>query len=617
MPSDPRHPEINAVADFLQQCMPFDQLPADALHAAARQIQVLYLRKGESISAAKDDYGLRILRTGAVEIRSSHGQLMDKLGEGESFNIHGLDVGDEGVTAQVVEDSLIYLLPRVHYEALRAQFRDFDRHFHSQRSRRLRRAARYQPNTNMMMLPIDSLYSRNPLALPPDTSLQDTAQAMSERRVSSVLIMVEDRLEGIVTDRDLRTRALARGLAPDTPIATIMTRNPLQIDDSATLFDAILQMTQSGVHHLPVVQGSKVVGIITSSDLMLARRDDPVYLVQHISRQQDTAGMKAILDSLPTLLVEVMKGGMRAHQVSHVLTAISDAITHRLIRLAIEQIGPAPVPFCWLGFGSQARGEQLLGADQDNGLLIDDRASDADMDWFRQLAQFVCDGLNECGYVYCPGKVMAITDEWRQRLQGWRNTVDSWTRTPTPDAVMRVSIFFDLRAVYGDKHLCDQLQAHMLQRTQKDTIFLAALAANVLEQSPPLGIFRRFLVERDGEHRDEFNLKKRGIIPIVDLVRINALAHGVSAVNTRERIEQLMADKVVTKTDGRNLLDAFDYIQQLRVQNQSQQIARGEAASNYCKPKDLPDLARKHLRDAFTVVHDAQEALRNHYRRGL
>src|SRR5690606_25561180 len=150
-----------------------------------------------------------------------------------------------------------------------------------------------------------------------------------------------------------------------------------------------------------------------------------------------------------------------------------------------------------------------------------------------------------------------------------------------------------------------------------DTIFLAALAANVLEQSPPLGIFRRFLVERDGEHRDEFNLKKRGIIPIVDLVRINALAHGVSAVNTRERIEQLMADKVVTKTDGRNLLDAFDYIQQLRVQNQSQQIARGEPASNYCKPKDLPDLARKHLRDAFTVVHDAQEALRNHYRRGL
>ncbi len=617
MPADPRQPEISAVAEFLQQCVPFDQLPADARHSIARHIQILYQRKGERIDASKDDAGLRILRSGAAEIRSSQGQLLDKLGEGASFNIHGLDIGDEGVSAHIIEDSLIYLLPRVYYEAVRAQFRAFDRHFHSQRSRRLRRAARHQPNTNMMMLPIDSLYSRNPLALPPTTTLQQTAQAMSERRVSSALIMVDETLQGIVTDRDLRTRALARGLPPNTPIAHIMTPHPLQIEHSATLFDAILQMTQKGVHHLPVVQHDKVVGIITSSDLMLARRDDPVYLVQHLSRQQDTAGMKAILDSLPTLLVEVVKGGMRAHQVSHVLTAISDAITHRLIQLAINALGPAPVSFCWLGFGSQARGEQLLGADQDNGLLIDDSASDTDLDWFRRLAQFVCDGLNACGYVYCPGKVMATTDEWRQRLQGWRATVDSWTHTPTPDAVMRVSIFFDLRAVYGDAQLCEQLQQHMLQRTQVDTIFLAALAANVLEQTPPLGIFRRFLVERDGEHRDEFNLKKRGVIPIVDLVRIKALAHGIRAVNTRERLEQLMADKVITKTDGRNLLDAFDYIQQLRIQNHSQQIARGEQPSNYCRPKDLPDLTRKHLRDAFTVVHDSQEALRQHYRRGL
>ena len=617
MSPDPRQPEISAVADFLLHCIPFDQLPDDARHSAARQIQIQYLRKGERIDASTDDIALRILRSGAAEIRSSKGQLLDKLGEGESFNIHGLDVGEEGVTAHIIEDSLIYLLPRVHYETLRTQFRFFDRHFHSQRSRRLRRAARYQPNTNMMTLPIESLYSRNPLALSPTASLQESAQAMSERRVSSVLIMVEGELRGIVTDRDLRTRALAQGLPPQTPIADIMTPSPRQISHDATLFDAILKMTQQGVHHLPVMQQGKVVGIITSSDLMLARRDDPVYLVQHISRQQDTAGMKAILDALPNLLVEVVKGGMRAHQVSHVLTAISDAITHRLIQLAMETLGPAPVPFCWLGFGSQARREQLLGADQDNGLLIDDSASDADMEWFRQLAQFVCDGLNACSYPYCAGNVMATTGEWRQRLRDWRTTVDSWTRTPTSDAVMRVSIFFDLRAVYGEERLCEQLQKHMLQRTRNDTIFLAALAENVLAQTPPLGIFRRFLVERNGEHRDEFNLKKRGVLPIVDLVRIKALSHGIAAVNTRERLEQLMAEKAVTKTDGRNLLDAFDYIQQLRIQNHSQQIAQGEPPTNYCKPKDLPDLAREHLRDAFTVVHDAQEALRLHYRRGL
>lgn len=617
MTQDPNQPEIQAVADFLRTCLPFNELPETALHHTARQIQITYVRSGQRFSADKDDYALRILRSGAVEIRSSSNQLMDKLAEGESFNIHGLDVGDEGVFAQVIEDSLIYNLPRVHYENLRAQHRDFDRHFHSQRSRRLRRAARYQPNTNMMLMPIEGLISRNPLSLSADTTLQQAALAMSERRVSSVLIMAEGRLQGIVTDRDLRTRAMAKGLPLDTPLREIMTTVPQHINADASLFDAILQMTQQGIHHLPVMEHNHVAGIITSSDLMLARRDDPVYLVQHLSRQTDTANMRTIIETLPYLLVEVIKGGMRAHQISRVLTAISDTVCCRLIELAIEKLGPAPVPFCWLGFGSQARGEQLIGADQDNGLLIDNSASELDLDWFDKLAKFVCDGLNECGYPYCNGKVMATTDSWRQHLQGWKDTVDNWTRTPTPNAVMRVSIFFDLRAIYGDKTLCKKLQQHMLMRTQKDTIFLAALAANVLEQTPPLGIFRRFVVERNGDHRDEFDIKKRGILPIVDIVRIHSLAHGIEAVNTRERLQQLMSKKVFTIADGRNLQDAFDTIQQLRVENQSQQIAKGAQASNYINPKDLPELERKHLKDAFKVVHDSQEAMRNHYRQGM
>ncbi|MCK5791345.1 MAG: cyclic nucleotide-binding/CBS domain-containing protein [Ketobacter sp.] len=617
MTQDPKQPEIQAVADFLRHCLPFNELPEAALQAAARQIQITYFRNGHRFSADSDDYALRIVRSGAVEIRSSRHQLMDKLGEGESFNIHGLDVGDEGVYAQVIEDSLIYHLPRVHYEALRADHRHFDRHFHSQRSRRLRRAARYQPNTNMMMLPIAGLISRDPLTLSAAATLQQAAQAMSERRVSSVLVMQGNQLEGIVTDRDLRSRALAQGLPLHTPIAQVMTRNPKHIELDASLFDAILQMTQQGIHHLPVLEGNRLAGIITSSDLMLARRDDPVYLVQHLSRQQDTGAMRAIIDTLPSLLVEVIKGGMRAHQISRVLTAISDTVTCRLIELAIEQLGPAPAPFCWLGFGSQARGEQLIGADQDNGLLIDDRAGELDLAWFEKLAHFVCDGLNECGYPYCNGKVMATTAEWRQRLQGWKATVDGWTRTPTPDAVMRVSIFFDLRAVYGDPGLCQRLQQHMLMRTQKNTIFQAALAANVLDQTPPLGIFRRFVVERNGEHRDEFDIKKRGVMPMVDLIRIHSLAHGVDAVNSRERLQQLMQKKVFTIVDGRNLQDAFDTIQQLRVENQSRQLAAGLQASNYLNPKDLPELERKHLKDAFTIVHDSQEALRNHYRQGL
>ena len=496
MNADPNLPEIQSVAAFLRECLPFGDLPEAAQQDTARKIQITYLRKGEQIRADSAPYALRIVRSGAVELRSGDQQLLDRLGEGESFNIHGLDVGSEGVVAETIEDTLLYQLPRVSYEALRAQFRDFDRHFHSQRNRRLRRAARYRPDTNLLTQPLANHVTRNPLSLPPQTSLRDAAKAMTEWRVSSLLVKDGEQLLGIVTDRDLRSRALAQGLPVQSPIRDIMTPQPKLIELDASVFDTVLMMTREGIHHLPVQEQGKVVGIITSSDLMLARQNDPVYLVQHLSRQQDLGSLAAITASLPSLMVQLIQGGMRAHQFSRVLTAISDAVTCRLIELAIEQLGPAPVPFCWLGFGSQGRGEQLIGADQDNGLLIDNRVCAADMDWFRQLATFVCDGLNACGYPYCNGKVMATTERWRQPLSDWRRTVDDWAFSPTPDAVMRVSIFFDLRSVYGDARLCEQLQRHMLARTRRDSIFQAALAANVLEQTPPLGIFRRFLVER-------------------------------------------------------------------------------------------------------------------------
>jgi CBS domain-containing protein len=305
------------------------------------------------------------------------------------------------------------------------------------------------------------------------------------------------------------------------------------------------------------------------------------------------------------------------NQVGHILTVISDAVTVRLIELHLRAAGPAPVPFCWLGFGSQARGEQLIGADQDNGLLIADDLDEAQASWFKSLAEDVCDGLNTCGYVFCPGDVMATTDEWRQTLTGWKKAVNRWTSAPTPGAVMRVSIFFDLRAVYGDNSLCQQLQQHMLHKASSNSIFLAALAANALRSPAPLGVFRRFLVERNGEHRDSVDLKKRGVIPIVDIVRIHALANQIDKVNTHERLTALAKKKAMTLNLSRDLEDALDFIMQLRVDTQAMHIARGEDTSNHCRPNDLPKLAREQLRGAFTIVHDAQAAARHKFRAGM
>ncbi|MFA7552761.1 MAG: DUF294 nucleotidyltransferase-like domain-containing protein [Spongiibacteraceae bacterium] len=609
-------PELKVVTEFLARCLPFDSLSESDFNAAAHQLEVVYYRRGHVFDRQTPETGLRILRSGAVEIRDEN-KLLDRLGEGESFNLASLSKNRIATRAVLIEDALIYFLPEKSYQHLRTINREFDRFFHSQKDRRLRRAVRYDASPHQMMTAVSTLMSKDVLVLSGQDTLSIAAQRMTDRRVSSALIVEQGRLSGIVTDRDFRSRAMAQGMSLSTRITKVMTPNPLTIDLGATLFDATLMMTLEGYHHLPVMDQGEVIGIITASDLMLAKQDDPVYMVQHISRQHDVAGLKSIAETLPTMLVEWADAGVPAAQISRILTAISDAVTARLIELYTEENGTAPVAFCWLGFGSQGRSEQLIGADQDNGLLISDEFMPEHDLWFKGLATFVCDGLDLCGYVYCSGKIMATTDQWRQSLSCWKQTVERWTRSPTPKAVMHVSIFFDLRSVYGDTSLCQQLQQHMLACSSKNSIFLAALAENVLAHTPPLGIFRRFLVERNGDYKDTLNLKKRGILPIIDMVRIHSLANCVAAVNTHERIAELMRIKKLTISDGRNMDDALDYIMRLRVNEQVRQLTTGEPISHYFNPDHLPELGRKHLRDVFTVVHEAQEVLRINYRGGI
>lgn len=610
-------PELIAIQEFLHACIPFDELSSDAIASLLAEIEVSYHRKSTVFGQQDLEAGLRILRSGAAELRSENDLLLDRLAEGESFNLMGLNREQPGIKAILIEDALIYTLPEKPYQKLRSEHRFFDRFFSSQRNRRVRRAARHEVSPHEMMRQVRSVMSQKVLSVLPTSSIQATAQTMSDARISSALVMTEEQLHGIVTDRDIRSRAVAKNMDSQSRVASIMTATPYTLTPDASIFDATLFMTQHGIHHIPIVENEKVQGIVTSSDLMLARKDDPVFLVQHISRQNNTEDLKAVIGSMPDLLVQWVNSGIRAHQLSHILTALSDAITVRLIDLAVKELGPAPAEFCWLGFGSQGRKEQLLGADQDNGLLISDNLQEEDKDWFKQLAIKVCDGLNECGYVYCPGDIMARNDQWRLPLSGWKKTIDQWTRSPTEKAVMHCSIFFDIRAIYGTTELADELQAYMLEKTKSSSIFIAALAQNALSNPPPMGIFRRFVVEQNGEHRNELNLKKRAVIPIVDIARLHALANGLPQVNTMDRLQALVDCKAMTMADSRNMQDALLLIMQLRVKHQAEKIIKGEATDNYLNPGSLSKLKQKQIKDAFAIVKDAQQAIKLNYRQGL
>ena len=471
------------------------------------------------------------------------------------------------------------------------------------------------PALNLMTAPVRSLIKREPVTLPPHTPIHEAARVMSEKRVSSVLLVEQDHLFGLITDRDLRNRVLATGLDAARPVADIATLAPLTIDVQNPAFDALLLMARHNIHHVPVLDGQRIVGMITATDVTEQHSTSAVYLAGEVYKQTTVDGLKAASGRIKRLQQSLASAQASAYSSGHIITAITDAITSRLLQLAEIQLGPAPVDYVWVAAGSQARNEQTAKSDQDNCMVLDNRYDEAQHGaYFKAMAQFVCDGLDACGYIYCPGEMMAMTDTWRQPQHRWAGYFARWTSVPEPKALMLTCVFFDLRAIHGNSSLLDDLRRDVLARTKGNTLFLAHMVGNALQHQPPLGVFKGISAIRSGEHKGKVDLKHTGVVPIVDLARVYALAGGHEAVNTHDRLVSAAAGGAISEQSARDLRDALEFLAFTRIQHQARQIAAGQPPDNFLPLTDISNFERSQLKDAFTVVQSLQNVIGQRYR---
>ncbi|MCU0931575.1 MAG: DUF294 nucleotidyltransferase-like domain-containing protein, partial [Serpentinimonas sp.] len=353
---------------------------------------------------------------------------------------------------------------------------------------------------SLLSTPVRQLLRRAALVLPPQSTIQEAAQRMCEERASSVLIGADGVFFGLVTDRDLRNRVLAVGTDPQRPVVDIATLAPFTVRPDQTAFDALLLMARHNIHHIPVTDGRDVLGVITAGDLAERHSTSAVFLTSEICQQSTLEGLKRSSAQIRHLQQNLAAAGASAYSTGHMVTAVTDALTRRLLELGEQLLGPAPVPYVWVAAGSQARCEQTAKSDQDNSLMLDARFQEAEHgEYFRALARWTCDGLNACGYIYCPGDVMATNPDWRQPMPRWRSYFGQWTQQPDPQALMLTSVFFDLRAVHGQTSLLDGLRAEVLEHTRGNTIFLAHMVGNALHNRPPLSLFQRIAPIGRGE----------------------------------------------------------------------------------------------------------------------
>lgn len=601
--------EVSEVLDFLAEHAPFSDMTGAERLTIAREAQLRYFRRGTVvIEAGAPNHSLYIIRSGAVDIEEAGLGLVDRDEPGDSFGTSSvLTLQPSRYRATAIEDTLTLVLPGRTFRQLHAGS-DVMRDFYAPRQQgSLRRAALelQKSNTPILRLEAGDMIGREPITAPPTITIREAAEIMTNERVSALMITDDDLLTGIVTDRDLRSRVVLHGVPNTASIEEVMTREPVTVSPETKAFELLIAMTSKNVHHLPVVRDGRAMGMVSAGDMMRLETANPVFIVGDIAKRTTVEGVAEIAHRAPRIVAQLLAQGADAEDATHVLTAVVDAITSQLITIAQDELGPAPHPWCWVSLGSQARRELGLASDQDHAMVVSDAADD--LGYYKELAERVVDGLERCGFKRCPGEAMA--NKWCLRESEWKRQFAQWVNEPSSQAVLNAQIFFDARPTHGDFTLFDRLVGLVVSGAQRSNRFLGHLAAMAVRREPPLSFFRGFVLENSGRHKDQFDIKSGGLHAVIELVRVHALAAGITEPATLTRIEQLRSRGRLSDDNAVELADAFSFISYLRLRHHANLVERGAPPDNFIDPQTLTPMERRHLRDAFTVVRQGQSNL--------
>ena len=442
---------------------------------------------------------------------------------------------------------------------------------------------------------------------------------MTKERVGSVVIVDDGGAVGIVTDRDLRTKVLAAGRDPvGTPAAAIMSVPLVTIRPDAFAFEALLELTRRDIHHLPVIAEGRLLGVLSSHDFLRWQSTHPVMLVREIGLATSLSELAALAGRTTGLVGALVGQGGSADDVGRIVAELNDRIVARVLALTGATLAAAggdaePVPYCWLLFGSEARREQTLRTDQDNGLVYADPPPEmqaAAAAYYARFAEEAIRGLITVGFPRCPGNVMASNPALCQPVSVWAANFRRWIDHPSPEEVLAASIHFDLRPLTEDSPLVQPLREVIRRDAPASKVFLGLLAHDVVARRLPVSLFGNVQTLSSGPHRGTLDVKAAGPAQLVGAARVEALELAFLEPNTLERFRQAGERGVYTPEETREIADAYRFLMRLRLMHQLERQAAGTAPDNYVDPRALSHADALLFRDALRTVERVQAGLR-------
>lgn len=622
---------LQGIIAFLKKYPPFAQMHDEHLRFLVDNCQLVFFSQGDNIVAPQDGpvEDFYIVKQGHIHgIRQQGEAPTFEISTGECFPIAALLAERATYTDHIaVEDSFCLKMSKANFVKLLGQsdiFRDFCVRGISSlldaASQKVQlNAAETLGSQYSMNTQLGDLINRNAISCAPDLPLQQAVQLMHEHQIGSLAVVNPELAPlGIFTLRDLRRVIADPSTNLQGPISQFMTAKPFYLRPSASAFDAALAMTERHFAHILLVDHNKLVGVVSERDLFALQRVDLVHLARTIRHASSLNMLINLRDEVKDLVERMIAHGASPEQITHLITLLNDHTVSRVIELCIEQFGDPGVEFTWVVFGSEARREQTLHTDQDNGILFaakDAQQANAIRSKLLPLAREINIALDKCGFALCKGNIMAGNPELCLSAFEWEARFSQCVRNATPENLLKSTIYFDFRAVWGNDEPVRELRRQLISIIRDNNAFQRLLADNALQNKPALGgIFRDFAVSKKGDAKDTLDLKIQGLTPFVDGIRVLALSHGITEVNTLKRIRSLVSKRIIDRLDGDAYAEAYHFVQLIRLQQHQQQARDQLRYSNRIYPDELNYLDRRILRESFRQAQRLQASLAFRYK---
>lgn len=606
------------IVSFLQTIYPFNLLPSTALNDIAQTVDILLLGPEETIENDDDSTYLYIIRTGVVQQNNLDGTLRAKLGEEDIFGFNLQQNNSEfGYSILAIENTLLY---RFDYASLMASVGAYPQVASSLalslktrlRAQDAKQDSEQHTHQNYLRPNSDIADPKIAIVSPTDTIQEVAHQMRNVIGVSCAFIVDKNSiLIGMITDKDMTKRVVAQAKNVHEPISSIMTQDIHTVYEDELVMSAVQLMMKHNIQNIPVLNSQKqVTGFITPQHLIQNDSVQSIFLLDKIRHADSIAALIDLSKQRSAVFQSMMESNASPTTIGQVLSMIYDAFTYRLIELAIDQFGQPPCKFTWIVAGSHARNEVHLASDQDNAIILADDATGSDRIYFNHFAMYVCKALSELDYSLCTGRFMAATPKWCQKAHIWQEYYRKWSTNPEYDLLLNLNVFLEIRPVYGDEGLFENVDACRHELVSKNMSLTIAMLRNTLRTRPPLGIFKHLVLEKDGNDNKVLNIKKAAISCMVDFIRIHSLMEGGTALNTSERMEFLHENNVLNDVTYQDLSETYHYVNRLRFQHQLQAIQNEKPIDNQLQPDLFGSFERQHIKDAFRIVSSFQELMK-------